>query len=106
VNDGEIFLLDMTTLHCQPKASRGSGIFRDQDKAAGFAIEPVDNGNLPAIDQLEGEQLAQGGPKRRCAVGFGRMNEEEGRLVDYEVIFRLGDNAKFRRRPCAFRGRR
>jgi len=106
VHDGEIFLLDMTTLHCEAEPSCRRGIFRDQDKTAGFAIEPVDNRNLSAINKLEGEQLAEGGQKSRCAVGFGRMNEEEGRLVDYQVIFRLDDNAKFRRRPCAVRGRR
>ena len=63
VHDGEIFLLDMTTLHREAEASRGRGIFRDQDKAAGLAIEPVDDRNLPAVDQLEGEQLAQARPK-------------------------------------------
>lgn len=106
VDNGEIFLLNPPPLHGQTEVSRGRGIFRDQDKAACFTIEPVDDRNLSPIDEFKGEQFAEGRPEGRCAVGLARMYEKEGRLVDEEEIFRLGDNAKFRWNPCAISGRR
>ena len=55
MHDGEIFLLDEPAFHCEAEAPCGRGVFRDQNKTARLAIEPVDDRNLPAIDEFEGE---------------------------------------------------
>jgi hypothetical protein len=105
VHDREILLRDFTPFHGATEAPRRGGIFRDQDETARLAIEPVDDRDLTAVNQLVGEQLAQRGPERRGAIGLARMNEKKGRFVDQKVIVRLGYDAKSGRHPCVLRGR-
>ena len=104
-HDREVFFLDKARLHGETEAARRAGILRDQDEAAGLAVEPVHDRDLSAIRQFEGEQFAQHRPERGGAVGLARMDEQERRLVDHEVICGLGDDPEFRRRPCAGPGR-
>lgn len=54
-NDGEIFLRDPLFLHEQTETTRGCRIFGNEDEPAGFAIEPVDDGNLAAVGDLKRE---------------------------------------------------
>ena len=105
-DEREVFLPNLAALHRESEAARRRGIFGDKDEAARLAIEPVDDRNLAAVDQLESEKLAQRGPKRRRAVRFARMNEEERRFIDYEVILRLVDDPEIDAQPCALPGRR
>ena len=46
VNDGEIFFDDGAGLPNFAKFAGGVGIFGEQDDAAGFAVEPVDEVRL------------------------------------------------------------
>lgn len=106
MDDREIFLLDTVLFHRTSEPARSGRGFRDQDEAASFAIEPVDDGNLPAIDQLKSKQLAQRRPESRGAVRFARMNEQERWLVDHKVIVRLIDDPEVERKPCLLRSRK
>ena len=46
VDNGQIFLLDGATLQNFSQFTGGFGIFCDDDNAAGFAVEPVDQMGL------------------------------------------------------------
>src|SRR3954468_9460514 len=85
-DEGEIFLRDLLPLHEQTKPPGRRGILRDQDQAAGFTIEPIDDGNLAAIRDLKGEQLLQFAPERARVRRFRGMNEEKRRLVDDDEV--------------------
>ena len=85
----------------RPNRRAVARIFRHEHEPAGFPVEPVHDRNLSAIRDLEGEQLAQVRPKASAFRRFGRMNEQERRLLDDDEIVRLRHNAKFRRRLCA-----
>ncbi len=100
-NDREVFFRDLASFHRATKSPRGRKIFGNEDEPAGFPVEPVHDRDLAAVDQLKGEKFAQRGPKRRRAVRFARMNEEEGRLVDDEIILGFGHDSKFWWNLCA-----
>ena len=91
-NNGEIFLCDPLLLHEQAKASRRRRIFRDENDAAGFAIESIDDGDLATIRDLVGEELFQFSPKGAGVAGFGRMNEQKWRLIDDDKIVAFRDD--------------
>ena len=93
-DDSKIFLGDALLLHEQAETSRGGGVFRYEDQPAGFAIEPVDDRNLPAIGDLESEQLLQLAPKRARMAGFRRMHQQERRLFHDDEFRCLGNDGE------------
>ena len=56
-DDGEILLRNSLFLHRQTKMSSRGGVLRDKHQTARLAIEPVNDRNLPAVGNLEREQL-------------------------------------------------
>jgi hypothetical protein len=91
-HDGKILLGDPLFLHGQTKTARGGGVFRDENQSARLAIEPVHNRNLPAVGNLEGEQLLQLAPERAHVTRLARMNEEERRFFNDDEVARLGND--------------
>ena len=61
-------------------------MFGHEGEAAGFAIEPIDQRDLPAIGQFEGEQPAQAVPECEAAVRFARVRLDERRLLDDDPV--------------------
>lgn len=93
-DDGEVFLRDPLFLHQEAEAPGGSGALGDEDQATGFAIEPIDDGNLAAVRDLEREQIFQFAPESASGARLGGMNKEERRLIDDEKIVVLGDDGE------------
>src|SRR3954468_18228940 len=91
-DDGEIFLPDLLLLHEQTETSRRRGIFCDQNKTAGFTIEPVNDGYLAAVGELKGEQLFQFAPERARVRWLCGMHEEKRRLVDNDNVLAFRDD--------------
>ena len=56
-NNREVFLRDPMFLHQQSEAARGCGIFRNENKSAGFAIQAIDDGDLAAVRDFKSEKL-------------------------------------------------
>ena len=76
-DEREVFLFDAPRHHLLAKFAGGRAMFGDEREAAGFAVEPVDDRDLPAIDDFVGKQLAQFIPERPFAVRFARMHFHE-----------------------------
>ena len=100
-NDREIFFVETMFLHEQSESARSGRGFRDQNKTARFAIQPIHNGDLSAICDLERKQFAQFFPKCRALVGFGWMGQKKRGLIDHDVIVGFIDNSEARRSSLA-----
>ena len=58
-NNGEIFFVNALLLHQQPESPGGRGRFGDEHEPAGFAVQPVDDRDLSAVCDFEGQQFAE-----------------------------------------------
>jgi len=92
MHDGEVFFFDGAAFQNFSQFAGGPGIFRDDNHAAGFAVEPVDEMRLRGISQMQARAADQTG---HLAV-LGRMTDKSGGFVDDEqsVIFK-NDLKKF-----------
>lgn len=97
----QIFFRDPLLLHEQTKTPRGGRVLCHENEAAGFAIEPVDDGNLAAIRDLESEELFQFAPQRSRAAWLRRMHEQERRLLHDDEVFALRDDGEIMAAVCA-----
>jgi len=63
--------------------------FRDQNQAAGFAVEPVDERDCGAVDNFEGEEAFQFVPESVRSSGTGGVNQKICGFVNHQkaVIF-------------------
>ncbi len=68
-------------LHGEACVAGGGGVFRDEDDAAGFAVEAIDDGDLAAGGELVAEEVAKAVPESAGAARFARVHEEAGRFV-------------------------
>lgn len=102
----QIFFSDPLLLHEQTETSRRRPALCHQHEPARFAIEPVDDRNLAAICNLEGQELLQFAPQRPRAAWFRRMHQQERRLFDDDEVFGFRDDAEIVAVVCArrFRG--
>lgn len=99
--DRQIFLRDPLLLHEQTETPGSSRVLCHQDQPARLAIQPVHDGNLPAVRDFEREKLFELAPKRPHAPRFRRMHEQKRRLIDNDEILPLGDNGKIVSVVCA-----
>jgi hypothetical protein len=97
MNDGKVFLLDGAGFPDFSQLAGGFGIFGDEDDAAGFAVEAVDevgrNGNhlAPALSPAsggEGEIQMKPGAADEAGkfIALGGMTDEAGRFVDDQQV--------------------
>lgn len=97
VHDAEVGFFDVARGHGGGEKTGGGGVFGDENQPAGFAVEPVDDGNLAAIGDFKGEELSETVPQGERVVGTGRgggMNEEMRRFIDDDPIGRFVEDAK------------
>jgi hypothetical protein len=100
-NDREIFFGDALLLHQQAKTPRRGRVLRHEYQPACFPVESIDDRNLSAIRDLEGEQMFQFAPECARSGWFGGMNEQEWWLLDDDEIIALGDDREVVRVICA-----
>jgi len=93
-NDREIFLLKLLPLHQQAKASRRRRCLGHKHQPAGLSVKPGNYRNLAAAGDLKGEKFAKLFPQSWPIVGFGRMNQQERRLIDDNVVIVLVNDSK------------
>ena len=92
-DDREVFFSKGALLHFHVQHARGGVRLGHEREAAGFAIEAVDQRDLSAIRELEGEQFAQSVPERCAAIWLARMRLDEWRLIDDDPFVGLVDDA-------------
>jgi hypothetical protein len=93
-DEGEVLFLDAGALHEHAEVAGGGLGFGDEGEAAGFAIEAVDDGDLAAVGELEGEEVTEEMPEGGGVGGFAGVNLEEGGLVDDDPVGGLGDDVE------------
>jgi hypothetical protein len=102
-NDREILLGDALFLHQQAETPRGRGILGHQHQAARLAVEPINDGDLPAIRDLERQKLLQFSPKRSRLTRLCRMNEKKRWLLDDDEVVGLRNDREIATVVCAAR---
>jgi hypothetical protein len=90
VDDGEIFFFNRAAFEDFSKFPGDLGFFRDDDNAASFAVEAVDEMRRRGISQMQPRAADQAGS---LAV-LGRMADESGRFVDDQQFVVLVDDVK------------
>lgn len=84
MDPGLVVLLHPALLEEPAESSGGASRFGNQDDAAGFAVQPVDQPGFPTTRSIQAHPRNQAGP----LVGLGRMTDEARRLVDgHEVRY-------------------
>ena len=73
-NDGVVGFVKFVALHRFGKPMGRFGGFGDEDDAAGFAVEPSDDRNLPAVGDFEKEKILQLIEKRSWPARSGRVD--------------------------------
>ena len=71
-------------------------VFGDEDEAAGFAIEAIDDREARAVGDVVGEQVVQAIEQCGWAIGLGGVDLEGGWFVDDDPVVGFGDDAKVR----------
>ena len=71
-------------------------MFRYQDQAAGFAIEPGDDGNLTATGHFEDEVFLQSVQQRGRVPRLVGMNHQVRRFIDKGKVVIVLDDLEFR----------
>ena len=89
VNDREVLLVDRTSFPEFAQAHPSLELFGDDNDAACFAIETIDEMSL-RVSQVEANAADQAGVN----VSFGRVTDKSGGFVDDEEIFVFGDDIK------------
>lgn len=90
-DEGEVLLADFAAHHRFGNGAGGRGIFGDEDQAAGFAVEAVDNGEGGAVGEVVSEEGAEAVPQGGGAARFGGVNLEGRGFVDHDPIRALVD---------------
>ena len=103
-NEGEVLLRDAATLHESAKMAGRRLRFCNQDEAAGLAVEAIDDRDLAAVGDLEGEEVAQEMPQGGGIRGLAGMDLEERGLVDDDPLAGLGDDVQAGRNGSGLRG--
>src|ERR1041385_1678404 len=93
VDDGEVALGNRAGFPNAAEFTGGGERLGDDDDAAGFAIEAVDQVRLRVSAEVE----AHAADEARIRVALGRMADEPGGLVDHEQIRVFVENVEQRR---------
>jgi hypothetical protein len=87
VDDGEIFFLDEAIFEGFSEFAGGSGIFRDQNNAAGFAVEAIDKIRFEVRGfRLRGKKQTATADETGHFAIFGGMANKACGFVDHEQI--------------------
>lgn len=87
VDDGEVFFLDEAVFQGFSKFAGGLRIFRDQDHAAGFAVEAVDHIGFRVRGLRAGGQIQTGAADEAGHLAvLGGMTDQAGGFVDHEQV--------------------
>ena len=81
-DDGGVLLGDAAALHEEAEMAGGSPGFGNEDETAGLAVEAVDDGDLAAVCELEGEEMAKEMPHGEGIGRLAGMDLEERGLVE------------------------
>jgi len=95
-NQSQVFLVDFATLHGQTRCSCRPGVFCHKDHPTGFAIQTVNDGNLPARGEFVTKQVTQAIPERPRPAGFRRVNKKARRFIHREQILILTHHPELR----------
>jgi len=90
--DREVGLPDFPLLHSDGGLACGGGGFGNEDHAARFAVETVDERNLAAVRDLVGEKFAQAVPQRLWPARLARVDQQAGGFVHGEQVGRFAEN--------------
>ncbi len=93
-HNSEIRLMNVVFLHGHAEPPRTGRSLRDQHRAARFPVQAIDDGNLPAIGDLVGQQVFDSMPQGQRAIRFARMDLQRGRLVHDDVLISLVQNSE------------
>jgi len=91
-DEGEVLLCDSATLHEHAEMTGGGLGLGDEDEAAGLAVETINDGDLAAVGEFEGEEVAEEMPHGGGVGGLAGMDLEEGWLVDDDPVGGLCDD--------------
>jgi len=91
-DDREIGLPDFSLLHRDGGLARGGRGFGDEDHAARFAVEAVDERHLAIVRDLVGKEFAQAVPKRLRPARLARMDQQAGWFVHGDQVGRFAEN--------------
>lgn len=94
MDEGEIGFGDAALLHGDGRRSRGGGVFCHQNDAAGFAVQAIDEGDLPGVRDFVGEEVAQAVPQGSWPIRLARVDEESRRFFDRNQIGCLAKDAE------------
>ncbi len=94
LNEGEIGLADPALLHGDGCRSSGGGVFCHQNDATGFAVQAVDEGDLPGVRNFESKEVAQAVPQGPWAARLARVDEEARRFFNRNQIGCFTDDAE------------
>ena len=72
--------------HRDAEGAGGGGMFGDEGDAAGLAVEAVDDGNLAAVGEFEGEEVFEPVPEGGRSARHLGVDLEGGRFVHDHVI--------------------
>ncbi len=75
------------------KISGGIPVFGDEHQSAGFAVKASDNGDLAAVGDFKGEQLAELMPQRHGSIRLSRMDEQMSGFIEDQEARVLEENA-------------
>ena len=82
-----------TLRHIIPRRRQRLG---NHHHAAGFAVQAVDDGNLPASRKFVAEQITHPIPKRSWPARFRRMHQQTGGFVHRQELFGFTKNPELR----------
>ena len=88
-NERCILLAHRSSLNGQSGKACSARVFCREHDPACFAVEPVDQGDLPACGKFVAKQLAHPMPERSRPAGFSRVHQKTGRFVNDQKIFRF-----------------
>ena len=84
VDDGEIFFFDGAVFPDFSQLAGGDGIFGDENDAAGFAVETIDDVRGSAGRELQIK--AHAADETGILIAFGRVTNEAGGFVDDQQV--------------------
>src|SRR5688500_5505762 len=83
VNNREILLRDGTALPNFSQFTGNDRIFRDQNNATGFPVEPMNQMRLYIFSQVQTNAADEAG----ILVALRRMANQTSRFIDYQQVF-------------------
>lgn len=106
VDEGVVNLGELPAHHGFAEGAGGVAVFGDKHETARFAVEPVDDGELGAVDNFVGQQVVQAIQQGGRAAGLGGVDLQARGFVDDDVVIGFVDDAKIgrKRTPPGLRG--